>query len=190
MSTDRSRLRAGDLLRTATIGLRTRKLRAVLSGLAVAVGIAAVVSVLGITRSSESALLGEIDRIGTSLLTVTNGQDLSGREVELPAQAGGMIGRAAGVLHVAATAELSSFAIYRTDKMPSYATNGLDLRACDPSLLVTLGGTIRQGTDLNAATSRYPAAVLGYQAAVALGLARLGQPTRIWVGDPGEVTGH
>jgi len=101
-----------------------------------------------------------------------------------------MIGRAAGVLHVAATPELSSFAIYRTDKMPSYATNGLDLRACDPSLLVTLGGTIRQGTDLNAATSRYPAAVLGYQAAVALGLARLGQPTRIWVGDPGEVTGH
>jgi len=188
MSTDRSRLRAGDLLRTATIGLRTRKLRAVLSGLAVAVGIAAVVSVLGITRSSESALLAEIDRIGTNLLTVTNGQDLSGQEVELPAQAGGMIGRAAGVLHVAATAEESSFGIYRTSKMPRYATNGLGLRACDGNLLATLGGTVRLGSYLNAATSRYPAAVLGYQAATALGIASL--PARIWVSDPGGVTGR
>jgi putative ABC transport system permease protein len=184
----RSRLRPGDLLAAATIGLRARKLRAVLSGLAVAVGIAAVVSVLGITRSSESALLAEIDRIGTNLLIVTNGQDLSGQEVELPAQAGGMIGRAVGVLHAAATADLPAYAIYRTVKMPGYATNGLDLRASDDSLLATLGGTIGRGTFLNAATSRYPAAVLGYTAAKALGIARL--PARIWVSDPGGVTGH
>ena len=184
----RSRLRVEDLLRTATIGLRARKLRAVLSGLAIAVGIAAVVSVLGITRSSESALLAEIDRIGTNLLTVANGQDLSGQGVELPAQADGMIGRAAGVTHVAATAGLGSFAIFRTDKMPGYATNGLELRATDDSLLITLGGVIRQGTFLNAASSRYPAAVLGYQAAVALGIDR--QANRIWVSDPGGLTGH
>ena len=184
----RSRLRPGDLLRTATIGLRARKLRAVLSGLAVAVGIAALVSVLGITRSSEAALLGEIDRIGTNLLTATNGQDLSGQEVELPAQASGMIGRAQGVQHVAATAEEPSFGIYRTNKMPGYAGNGLDLRASDDSLLATLGGTVRLGTYLNAATSRYPAAVLGYQAAVALGINRL--PARIWVRNPDGVTGH
>ena len=186
----RSRLRPSDLVRTATIGLRARKLRAVLSGLAVAVGIAAVISVLGITRSSESALLGEIDRIGTNLLTVTNGQDLSGQEVELPGQATGMIGRADGVLHVAGTAELSSFGLYRTDEMPGYATNGLGLRACDASLLTTLGATIRQGTFLNGATSRYPAAVLGYQAATALGIADLVGPARIWVRDPGGVTGR
>ena len=192
MTTDRfrSRLRPADLVRTATIGLRARKLRAVLSGLAIAVGIAAVVSVLGITRSSESALLGEIDRIGTNLLTVTNGQDLSGQEVELPMQATGMIGRAAGVMHVAATAELSAFGIYRTDKMPAYATNGLGLRACDANLLTTLGATIRRGTFLNGATSRYPAAVLGHQAATALGLAHLAGPARIWVRDPGGVTGR
>src|SRR5262249_22589245 len=70
----RSRLRAADWLPTATIGLRARKLRAALSALAVAVGIAAVVSVLGITTSSESALLASIDRLGTNLLTVVNGQ--------------------------------------------------------------------------------------------------------------------
>jgi putative ABC transport system permease protein len=185
-----ARLRCADWLPTATIGLRTRKLRAALSALAVAVGIAAVVSVLGITRSSESALLADIDQLGTNLLTVVNGQNVSGQEVELPARAGGMIGRVSGVQRVAPTAEFSAFAVYRTDKMPGYETSGLDVRACGTSLLATLGGRVRQGTFLSAATGRYPAAVLGYEAASALGVARLGRPTRIWVGDPGDLDGH
>ena len=132
----RARLRAADLIPTATAGLRARKLRAALSALAAAVGIAAVVSVIGITRSSESAVLAEIDRLGTNLLTVTNGQSLSGQEVELPAAAApGMIGRAHGVLRAAATAEFPSYPVFRTGKMSSYETNGLDLRACDSALL-------------------------------------------------------
>src|SRR5258708_15674796 len=71
-------LRPADLLRSATIGLRARKLRAALSGFAVAVGIAAVIGVLGITKSSESALLAQIDQAGTHMLTGANGQSLSG----------------------------------------------------------------------------------------------------------------
>jgi putative ABC transport system permease protein len=185
-----ARLRAADLLPTATIGLRARKLRAILSALAIAVGIAAVVSVLGVTRSSESQLLTQIDRLGTNLLTVANGQDISGQEVELPSTAGGMIARVSGVSHVAPTAQFPSFATFRTNKMPAYETNGLNIRACDPALLATLGGQMHTGTFLNAATSRYPAAVLGFQAARALGIARLGQPTRIWAADPGGRTGH
>ena len=188
--TPRARLRAADLLPNATIGLRARKVRAALSALAVAVGIAAVVGVVGITRSSESAVLAEIDRLGTNLLTVTNGQSLSGQEVELPAAAPGMIGRAYGVQQVAATAEFPSYPVFRTDKMPIYETNGLDVRACDGALLRTLGGTVRQGTFLNPATSRFPAAVLGYQAAHALGIARATPAIRVWVPDPGGVTGH
>ena len=86
-------LRPGDLLRSAAIGLRARKVRAALSAFAVAVGIAAVVCVLGITRSSESALLARIDQAGTNMLTVTNGENLSGQEVELPARTAGMVGR-------------------------------------------------------------------------------------------------
>ena len=186
----RARLRAADLLSAATIGLRARKLRAALSALAIAVGIAAVVSVLGITSSSESALLAEIDQLGTNLLTVTNGQDLSGQEVELPATASGMIGRVAGVTHVAPTAEFPSYSVYRTNKMPAHETNGLAVRACDPALLSTLQGTVYHGTFLNAATSRYPTAVLGYQAARSLGITRLSQPTRVWVSNPGAITGH
>jgi putative ABC transport system permease protein len=176
------RLLAADLLPTASIGLRARKLWAALSALAVAVGIAAIVSVLGITSSSESALLAEIDQLGTNLLTVTNGQSVTGQEVELPAQAPGMIGRIRGVTAVAPTAELSWVSVYRTDKVPTYQTSGLDVRACDGSLLAALGGTLRQGTFLNTATGRYPAAVLGYQAARALGIRQLRLATRIWAG--------
>jgi putative ABC transport system permease protein len=184
---ERPVLRPADLLRTAALGLRARKLRAVLSGLAVAVGIAAIVSVLGVTGSSESALLAEIDRTGTNMLTVTNGQDVSGQEVELPEQSAAMIGRTAGVQRVAPTAGLSAYSIYRTDKMPGYATSGLGLRGCDQSLLAAAGATLRRGTFLTASAGRYPFAVLGYQAAVALGVAAPG--TRIWVAGPGRGAG-
>jgi putative ABC transport system permease protein len=179
---DRSALRPADLLRSAALGLRARKLRAALSAAAVAVGIAAVIGVLGITRSSESALLAQIDRAGTNMLVVTNGQDLSGQEVELPAQAPGMLARAAGVTTVAPTAELPAYAVFRTGKMPGYATNGLGLRACGAGLLAAVGGTLRDGAFLTAATSRYPFAVLGYQAAVSLGVSQPG--ARFWVAGP------
>lgn len=185
MLREQSTLRLADLVRSATIGLRARKLRAALSAFAIAVGIAAVVGVLGITRSSESALLAQIDRIGTNMLTVTNGQDFSGQETELPAQAPGMIGRVAGVARVAPTALLDSFSVFRTDKMPSYETNGIGLRGCDAALPAAVGAALREGTFLTTPLSRYPVAVLGYQAAVALGVTRPGG--RIWVaGDSGR----
>ena len=80
-TTTRSRLRAADLLPVGTVGLRARKLRAGLSALGIAIGIAAIVAVLGITRSSQAALLAQIDQLGTNLLTVVNGRSLQGEEV-------------------------------------------------------------------------------------------------------------
>jgi putative ABC transport system permease protein len=183
VTADRSVFRTVDLVRSAALGLRSRKLRAALSAAAVAVGIAAVVGVLGITRSSESALLAEIDAVGTNMLVVTNGQNLSGQETELPVTAAGMLGRAAGVTSVAPTSLLASYAVFRSDKVPGYLTNGLGLRASGPGLLAATGGSVLAGRFLTAATSRYPVAVLGYQAAVALGITSPG--ARIWVAAPG-----
>ena len=180
----RSRLLASDILRVGTTGLRHRRGRALLSALGVAIGIAALVAVLGITRSSQSALLAEIDRLGTNLLTVTNGQTVSGQEAELPKYATAMIRRVAGVDEAAPTAILASARVYRTDKVPVYDTGGLAVRASDPSLLAVLGGTLRQGTFLNAATSTYPVTVLGYQAAQTLGISsvtRSGAPPRVFI---------
>jgi putative ABC transport system permease protein len=176
------RLRGADLLPTGTSGLRSRRLRAALAALGISIGIAAVVAVLGITRSSQSDLLAKIDRLGTNLLTAANGQSPTGQEAELPATATAAIAHTSGVLRTAPTAELSSVNVYRTDLIPSYHSAGLAVRACDPSLLATLGGHLLTGVFLNDATARYPAVVLGYQAAQTLGIARLGSLTRVWLG--------
>jgi putative ABC transport system permease protein len=175
----RSRLRAADLIPIGTIGLRNRRLRAALSALGVAIGIAAVVSVLGITGSSESTLLAEIDRAGTNLLTVANGQSFGGGEAELPITATAMIRRVAGVEHVAPTALLSVPGVFRTDRVPVFENGGLAVRAADPSLLGTLRATVRQGAYLNDATERFPVTVLGFDAARNLGVANLDRPVRV-----------
>jgi putative ABC transport system permease protein len=180
--TPRSRLRPGDLLPVGTVGLRARRLRAGLSALGVAIGIAAIVAVLGITRSSQAGLLAQIDRLGTDLLTVTNGRSIQGQEAQLPARAAGMLGQIDGVRQVAPTAQLAGVNVYRTDQIPPAQTGALTVRAADPGLLDTLDGHVRHGTFLNAATARYPTVVLGDQAAATLGIARLDQPTRVWLG--------
>jgi putative ABC transport system permease protein len=175
-------LRPADLLPVGTVGLRARPLRAGLSALGIAIGIAAIVAVLGITRSSQAELLAQIDRLGTNLLTVVNGRSIQGQEAQLPTQASGMLGRIDGVRQVAPTAQLDGVNVYRTDKVPAFQTGGLAVRACDPALLGTLDGRLRHGGFLNPASARYPATVLGYQAATTLGIARLDQPTRVWLG--------
>ncbi|HET9971598.1 MAG TPA: ABC transporter permease [Streptosporangiaceae bacterium] len=178
----RSRMRSADVIRAGASGLRFRRTRTLLSALGIAIGIAALVSVLGITKSSESSLLAEIDQLGTNLLTVTNGQDLSGGEAELPRYAATMTTRVAGVQQVAPTAIIGSVEVYRTDKVPRQDTGGLAVRAADPSLVITLGGSIREGAYLNAATSRFPVTVLGYQAAQTLGIGTLADNPQVRIG--------
>src|SRR5579864_8516909 len=96
----RRRLPLSDLARLSSVGLRTRKLRAGLSALGIAIGVAAIVAVLGLSASSQAGLLDEINQLGTHLLTVSNGQSFTGATAELAASAPAMIGRIAGVQDV------------------------------------------------------------------------------------------
>lgn len=175
---DLSRLRPADLLAVGVIGLRVRKLRASLSALGIAIGIAAITAVFGITQSSQATLLAQIDTLGTNLLTVVNGHTLSGQVAELPATAPVAIARADGVTAVAATATLGAH-IYRTDKIPAYQSGGLSVRACDTSLLTALNAHLESGVFLNSGNERYPAVVLGHYAAATLGITSPGQ--RVWI---------
>ncbi len=181
MTVPLSRIRPADLLPVGTVGLRTRRVRAALSMLGIAIGIAALVSVLGITRSSQADLLARIDRLGTNLLTVVNGHSFGGEEAELPVPAAATLARTDGVLATAPTAELS-VPVFRSDRVPSYLTGGLNARACDPSLLSTLDGQVTHGVFLNEATMRYPVTVLGHAAAQSLGITDLSGSPRIWLG--------
>src|ERR1044071_3965474 len=86
------RLSPADLVRLATIGVRTRKVRAALSALGIAIGVAAIVAVLGLSSSSQAGLLAQIDRLGTHLLTASSGQSFSGAAADLPTAAPARVG--------------------------------------------------------------------------------------------------
>ena len=178
----RRRLRASDVTRLSTVGLRTRKLRAGLSALGIAIGVAAIVAVLGLSASSQAGLLAEINQLGTNLLTVSNGQNLTGGTAELPIGAPAMIGRISGVQRVQSTGTVSGADAYRNRYIPSVDTNGLTVQAGSLDLLPVLGTTVAQGHYLNAATAQEPVAVLGALAAQLLGIDHVYSGERIWVG--------
>jgi len=177
-----ARLRPADLAALASIGLRTRKLRAGLSALGIAIGVAAIVAVLGLAASSSAALLAEIQALGTNLLTVTNGQTFSGGTAELPAAAPGMIARLPGVTAVQDTGTVSGVSVYKSPLIPQIETNGLSVDAATLGLPAVAGTGLAQGRFLNAATAREPVTVLGAAAAQRLGIDRIRPGMRIWAG--------
>ena len=174
-------LRPGDLARVASVGLRTRRLRAGLSALGIAIGVAAIVAVLGLSSSSKAGLLAEIDKLGTNLLTVTTGQTLLGGTAELPLAAPGMIGRIGPVTEVADTGSTTAN-VYRSPLINAVNTNALSVQASTLGLLPVVGSTVAQGSYLNAATAQEPVCVLGAQAAQLLGIDRVYPGERVWLG--------
>jgi ABC-type antimicrobial peptide transport system permease subunit len=174
-----ARLGPSDLLRVGLAGLRARPTRVVLSALGIAIGIATMVAVIGISSSSREDLMRQLDALGTNLLTVTPGKTLFGEDAELPETAIEMTRRIRPVLAVAAVGTADA-TVRRTDRISEAVTGGLSVQAASTDLLTTLDGTVRTGTWLNAATQRYPSVVLGSEAAKRLGITNVG--TRVWIG--------
>jgi putative ABC transport system permease protein len=174
-------MRLSDLARVASVGLRTRRLRAALSALGITIGVAAIVAVLGLSSSSQAGLLAEIDKLGTNLLTVANGQTLFGQTAELPLAAPGMIARIGPVQQVQYTGSTTAN-VYRSRLIPSVNTNALSVQAASLELPQTVGATIAAGSYLNAATAQQPVAVLGSAAAQRLGIDHMYPGERIWLG--------
>ncbi len=178
-----ARLGIADSLRLASIGIRTRKLRAGLSALGIAIGVAAIVAVLGLSSSSEAGLLSEINALGTNLLEVTNGQTLFGQTAELPIESPAMIGRIGPVTDVQYTGSLSNLNAFRSPLIPSIDTNALSVDATSLGLPKDVGAAVRVGKFLNAATANEPVCVLGAAAAQRLGIDKVFSGERIWVGN-------
>jgi putative ABC transport system permease protein len=176
------RMTPTDLARVASVGLRTRKLRASLSALGIAIGVAAIVAVLGLSSSAEAGLRAKIAALGTNLLTITNGQTLFGQTAELPKAAPAMIARITGVTQVQDTGTLNNVNAYRSPLIPAIQTNALAVQAASLGLPHALGTSIAAGSYLNAATAAEPVAVLGATAAQDLGINRIIGGERIWLG--------
>jgi putative ABC transport system permease protein len=181
-----SRLLGADVLRVAAVGLRTRKLRAALSALGVAIGIASMVAVLGISDSSKAGLVAQLDTLGTNLLTIAPGQTFLGESAELPEAADRAVLNLASVRSAAAITTISGASVRRSQYIEAAETDGIALDAADPGLLATLGGKVVAGRFLDAANERYPLVVLGAVAAQRLGVDSLtvgGRPVQLRVGE-------
>ena len=86
-------MKPSDRLRVGALGLTARKGRATLSALGVAIGITAMVAVLGLSESSRADLDAQLDALGTNLLVVTPGQTMMGDDATLPDASVAMISR-------------------------------------------------------------------------------------------------
>ena len=172
---------AADVVRTGALGLRTRRARAALSALGIAIGVASMVAVLGISESSKADLLAQLDRLGTNLLRVAPGQSFMGEEAVLPEAAPAMLRRVAGVQSVAAIASVDGVTVRRSPLVDANETGGITVAAADPGLRSAVGAALHRGTFLNAGTGRYPTVVLGADAAATLGVGDTG--SRVWLGE-------
>jgi putative ABC transport system permease protein len=179
---ERSRLLAADVPRLGLAGATTARLRAALAVLGIAVGIAAIVTIVGVSESSKANLLAQLDRLGTDLLTVQPGSSfLSTARNDLPRTAERMIGLIPPVGHVAATVATNA-TVRRTDKMPAFLTGGISVLGADLQLPQALGIRTAHGTWITAVTARYPTVVLGAGAAQTLGIENLRPPVAVWLG--------
>lgn len=170
----RSKLRSGDALALGSNGLRSRPTRAILSALGIAIGIAAMVAVVGISTSGQARLNEEFAKLGTNLLTVTPGKSASGQNSKLPPDAPKGIGRLDGVDSVASVGVLDDVPVYRSSATDPRQTGGLTVAAADESLLETVNGSLAQGTWLSSATGSFPTVVLGATTAERLGVVATG----------------
>nr|WP_277872753.1 ABC transporter permease [Frankia sp. CcI49] len=176
------RLTAPDLIRVGSSGLRSRPMRVALSALGIAIGIAAMISVIGISSSSREAFHRQIAALGTNLLTVSPGQSLFGDQAHLPTEAVAMIGAIGHVESISATGLVPDAKVYRNDHIPAAESGGIAVLATRLDLLHTVGADIVAGTYLNEATQHYPAVVLGSDAAAHLGVDSTGPDQQIHLG--------
>jgi putative ABC transport system permease protein len=152
-----------------------------LSALGIAMGVGAIVAVLGLSASSQAGLLDEISRLGTNLLTVSPGSSLTGGIADLPSTAPEMIDRIGPVTDVQDVGTTTADA-FRSPLIPTIDTNSLSVDASSLGLPRAIGTSMAQGDYLNAATAMEPVAVLGAAAAQRLGIDRVWHGERIWVG--------
>jgi putative ABC transport system permease protein len=178
-----SALHPGDLFRVASIGLRSRRLRASLSALGIAIGIAAMVAVLGISESSKQHLLAALDKLGTNLLVVEAGGGFIGDEdAVLPTTSETMLRRIGPVQQVSSVTSVDA-TVLRSDLAPSDQTGGITVKAADTQLLATLVGEMADGEWLDPTRARLPVVVLGSVTAQRLGISQVGDGIQLWLGE-------
>ncbi len=176
----KSRVRPGDLWGLATAGVRAKPLRAVLSSLGIAIGVAAMVAVLGISTSSQAKLDAKLEGLGTNLLSVAPAEGGGAGPNVLPANAAARLERLPGVLATAGSGTLADTSVYRNEFVDPQRTGGITVAAVDTPWLEVVGGRVSAGSWFDPTTAAFPTVVLGAEAAAGLGVS--GPDTQVWLG--------
>jgi putative ABC transport system permease protein len=178
---DESRLRLVDLVRVGTIGLRARPSRTALTALGIAIGIAAMVAVVGISASSRADVLSQLDSLGTDMLRVAPGRTAFGESTTLPESARATAARIGPVTSAAGVTVVDA-AVRRNDRISDTITGGIAVQAADLGVLDAISARLAAGRFLDAASSRLPTVVLGADAARRLGIESPDSSLRVWLG--------
>ncbi len=178
-----SRIHLSDLVRTATVGIRSRKMRAGLSAIGIMIGIASIVGILGLSESSKSELLARLDRLGTNLLTVEPDAGFGRGDGNLPADAASMISRITPVEATSMVSFVEGVNVYKNDLIPEGKTGGISVQAVDSKLLNVLAGSLADGVWFDDAKSAFPTVVLGSVAAERLGVREVTGFQPLWLGE-------
>lgn len=170
-----SRLLPSDTVRLGLGGLISRPTRAILSALGIAIGIAAMIAVVGISTSSQAHLGKTLDRLGTNLLTASPGRDVFGEQAELPIDTVGRLLRVPGVEIAGTLGVVDDAHAYRSSATLPSDTNGIQVYAASPRVIDVAGGSMASGTWLTDGQSEFPVVVLGSTSAEKLGVTSPGQ---------------
>lgn len=176
----KSRLRPGDVIGLGFRGLAARPTRAVLTAVGIAIGIAAIVAVIGISASGRADLIATLDRLGTNLLRVSPGSGVFGTGGEVPEEAALMAARIGPVESISQTTRVDA-SVRRNDLISELETGGLAVLASETNLLEQLSVDVVRGRFLDDATSQVPTVVLGAVAAERLGIDDLQPRPRVFV---------
>ncbi|HEY3477725.1 MAG TPA: ABC transporter permease [Streptomyces sp.] len=162
-----------DVLGVGLLGIRTRPLRAALSALGIALGIATLIVVTGIPASSQAALLDQLTALGTNMLRAEP-QPNQTPPVVLPESALGSVRRIGPVTTSAVVANTHTV-VRRSDRVDPQDGSGLSVLAASPDLLAAVNGSVQSG---RFTPSDLPVVTLGYVAASRLGIPRVvpGEP--------------
>ena len=171
-----SRVTLRDSIVLGTLGLRTRKTRTLLTALGITIGIAAMISVLGITSSSDAQLKAELDALGPNLIEITPGDSFTSAEVSFPSETSKVVQRVGTVESSAAVYEVEA-SVRRTKLIPKQQTGGMAVLAVGPELLSMIDGVVAAGRFLDSTAVGIPQVVLGSVTAERLGIISvLGSP--------------
>lgn len=174
MSRPTVRLRPAEILRLGLLGPRTRRLRAVLSSLGIAIGVATMIVVVGIPASGNQALNERLSGLGTNLLSAKAVADEQTDELPpVPESAQDMAARVPPVERVSEVANTHA-TVRRSEAIPEEQGSGLTALAVKGNNLPALiDAEMQSGHYLDKADRSFPTVVLGSVAATRLGVTNI-----------------